>query len=269
MRPSGSSAFSPLSLFTYGVFIFVLSPIVVVLLASVTAAEYTSFPPQGLSLRWYAAIAGQREFIESFWISVQVAVIACLVATALGVLSALALVRYRFPGRDALSTLFLSPLMLPTVVLGLALLQFYAAVGITRTPFSLVLGHAILTTPYVIRLVSASLSGFDRALELAAQNLGASPFTAFRRVTLPIISPGVIAGAAFAFIVSFDDVSVSLFLSSPGVVTLPVRIFSYLEQHFDPVVTAVCSVLIVIAALLIFLIERTLGLGKLFGAERL
>ena len=121
----------------------------------------------------------------------------------------------------------------------------------------------------MIRLLAASLAGFDRSLELAAQSLGATPFTAFRRVTLPIISTGATAGAAFAFIISFDDVSVSLFLATPGVTTLPVRIFGYIDQHFDPLVTAVCSVLIVIAAVQIFLIERIVGLGKVFDAEPL
>ena len=259
---------SVLGVFTALVYVFVLAPIVVVLLASLTAAEYTSFPPQGLSLRWYLAIPAHPEFMESFRISLLVAVASGAIATALGTVAALVLVRHRFPGRDALNAFFLSPLMLPAVILGIALLQFYTMVGITRTPFALVCGHLVITVPYVIRLVSASLAGFDRSLELAAMNLGATPWQAFRRVTVPLIRPGIVAGATFAVIVSFDDVSVALFLAGPHSTTLPVRIFSYIEQTMDPLATAVCSVLIVITLAAVLVIERSIGLGRLFGAPR-
>lgn len=257
---------SAVGVWTALVYAFVMAPIVVVVLASFTAAEYTSFPPHGLSIRWYLEIADNPEFIESFRVSAVVAVVTGVLATVLGTLAALVLVRNRFPGRDALNAFFLSPLMLPAVILGIALLQFYTRVGITRTPFALVCGHLVITVPYVIRLVAASLAGFDRSLELAAMNLGATPWQAFRRVTLPLIRPGIVAGATFATIVSFDDVSVSLFLAGPHSTTLPVRIFSYIEQTFDPLATAVCSVLILVAAVGVVVIERSIGLGKMFGA---
>ena len=258
---------SAVGVFSAAVYAFVMAPIAVVLVSSLTAAEYTSFPPHGVSLRWYLDIPKHPEFLESFRVSLIVAVITGALATVLGTLAALALVRYRFPGRDALNTFFLSPLMLPAVILGIALLQFYTMTGITRTPFSLIFGHLVITVPYVIRLVGASLAGYDRTLELAALNLGATPAQAFRRVTLPLIAPGVVAGGAFATIISFDDVSIALFLASPTAVTLPVQIFSYIEQTFDPLVTAVCSVLIVVTAAVIVLIERSIGLGRLFGTE--
>jgi putative spermidine/putrescine transport system permease protein len=260
-RPGGVAVFSA------AVYAFVLAPIVVVLIASLTAAEYTSFPPRGLSLRWYAEIPRHPEFLESFRTSVVVAAVSGALATALGTLAALALTRHRFRGRDALATLFLSPLMLPSIVLGIALLQFYTLTGVTRTPLAIVCGHLVITVPYVIRLVAASLAGFDRTLEAAAANLGATPWQAFRRVTLPLIAPGVAAGAAFATLVSFDDVSIALFLAGPTTVTLPVRIFAYIEQTFDPLVTAVCSVLIVLTALVVLVVERAIGLGRLFGAD--
>jgi putative spermidine/putrescine transport system permease protein len=259
-RPTALGAFSAL------VYAFVLAPIVVVLIASLTAAEYTSFPPEGLSLRWYAAIPRHPEFLESLRVSVVVAIVTGGAATGLGTLAALALVRHRFPGRAALNALFLSPLMVPTVILGVALLQFYTLAGITRTPLALVCGHLVITVPYVVRLVSASLAGLDRTLELAAMSLGATPWQAFVRITLPLARPGIVAGAAFATITSFDDVSVALFLASPHAVTLPVRIFTYIEQTFDPLVTAVCSILIVLAAAAVLVIERFVGLGRLFGA---
>lgn len=257
-----------LAVWTALVYAFVIAPIAVVLLASLTAAEYTSFPPEGLSLRWYLAIPEHPEFVESFRVSLLVALVTGAIATVLGTVAALVLVRQRFPGRDALNALFLSPLMLPAVILGIALLQFYTMVGITRTPFALVCGHLVITVPYVIRLVSASLAGFDRTLELAAMNLGATPWQAFRRVTIPLVRPGIVAGGTFAVIVSFDDVSVALFLAGPHSTTLPVRIFSYIEQTMDPLATAVCSVLIVVALAAVVVIERSVGLGRMFGAQQ-
>ena len=250
-----------------GVYAFVLAPLVVILLASLTAADYTTFPPQGLSLRWYAEIARHPEFVDSLWVSLAVAAVSASAATALGTLAALGLARYRFRGRDALGAFFLAPLMLPAVILGVALLQLYARAGIARTPLALVFGHLVITVPYVIRLVSAAIAGLDPTLERAAQGLGATPWRAFRLVTLPLVAPGVVAGAAFAAIVSFDDVSVALFLASPRATTLPVRIFSYIEQTFDPLVTAVCSVLILVTLGAAVVIERSIGLGRLFGVE--
>jgi putative spermidine/putrescine transport system permease protein len=255
-----------LGLTVSAVYAFVLAPILVVLIASFTAADYTSFPPEGLSLRWYRAIPERPEFLESLRVSLAVALITGALATILGTMAALALVRHRVRGRALLNALFLSPLMVPTVILGVALLQFYTLTGITRTPFALVCGHLVITIPYVVRLVSASLAGLDRGLELAAQGLGATPWQAFWRVTLPLSRPGIVAGAAFATITSFDDVSVALFLASPSTVTLPVRIFTYIEQTFDPLVTAVCSALILIAAITVVIVERFVGLGRLFGA---
>jgi putative spermidine/putrescine transport system permease protein len=256
-----------LGVWSWAIYGFVLAPIAVILLASLTTAEYTSFPPQGLSLRWYLEIPKHPEFLESLWISLVVAALSGALATALGVPAALSLVRYRFRGRDFLNGFFLSPLMLPAVILGVALLQFYTRAGITRTPAALVCGHLVITVPYVVRLVSASLAGLDPSLERAALGLGATPWQAFARVTLPLIAPGVIAGAAFATIVSFDDVSIALFLASPKTTTLPVRIFTYIEQTFDPLVTAVCSLLVLLTAGAVVVIERSVGLGRLFGTE--
>lgn len=267
MRRTRPRRLSLLGLWSAGVYAFVLSPIAVILLASLTAAEYTGFPPEGLSLRWYAEIPRHPEFLDSLWVSLGVAAASGGAATALGTLAALGLARYRFRGRDLLGAFFLAPLMLPAVILGVALLQFYTRAGITRTPLALVFGHLVITVPYVVRLVAAALAGLDPSLERAALTLGATPWRVFRHVTLPLIAPGVVAGAAFAAIVSFDDVSIALFLASPRATTLPVRIFSYIEQTFDPLVTAVCSVLILLTLAAMAVIERSIGLGRLFGVE--
>jgi putative spermidine/putrescine transport system permease protein len=257
----------PLALYTLVICCLSPAAIVVVLLESLTGADYVAFPPSGLSLRWYIEIAQRPEFVASLLTSLGVATLAAIVSTALGTLAALALVRYRFPGRGLLQALFLSPLSVPAIVLGLALLQLYAAFGIPRTVPTLALAHLLITSPYTIRLVSVSLAAFDADLERAARGLGADPFTAFRRIVLPLIRPGMLAGLIFAFIVSFDDTSVALFLSSATVMTLPVRIFTYVEQSYDPFVTAISSVLIVIVFALALVIEKTVGIGKLFGVR--
>ena len=253
-----------------GIYTFVvccLSPaaIVVVLLESLTSADYVSFPPVGLSLRWYLEIPHRLQFVASLTTSLIVAAGAAVVATLIGTLAALALVRYRFPGRGLLQALFLSPLSVPALILGLALLQFYSALGIPRTTATLALSHVLITAPYTIRLISVSLVGFDSNLERAARSLGAGPGTTFRRITMPLIRPGMVAGLVFAFIVSFDDTSVALFLSSATAMTLPVRIFTYVEQSYDPFVTSISSVLILIIFILALVIEKTIGIGKLFG----
>lgn len=266
-RSASEAAGWPLALYTALACAFILAPILVVLASSFTAAEYTSFPPRGLSLRWYVEILDHEEFLESLRVSAGVAVAAAAAALVVGTLVALALARYRFPGRTVLGGLFMSPLLLPSLILGIALLQFYTWLGVTKSWVTLVLGHVVLTTPYVIRLVGASLAGFRQELERAAQNLGATRAQTFRWVTLPLIRPGLLAGAAFAAIISFDDVNISLFLASPKTVTLPVRIFSYIEQTFDPLVTAVSSLLILISTVAIVALEWTIGVGRLFGAE--
>lgn len=264
---NGVSQGAILRVYTLLVCGFILAPIIVVLGSSVTAAEYTSFPPHGISLRWYIEILRHEEFLNSLWTSAYVAVGASVAALLVGTMAAIALARYRFLGRTVLNGLFMSPLLLPSLILGIALLQFYMWAGIGKSPGTLILGHLVLTTPYVIRLVGTSLSGFRDELELAAQNLGATPFQTFRWVTLPLIRPGLLAGVAFAAIISFDEVNVSLFLASPTTVTLPVRIFGYIEQTFDPLVTAVSSLLILISIVAILLLEEIIGLGRLFGVD--
>jgi len=256
-----------LAVYTFIICCFSPAAVIVILIESLTSADYVSFPPVGLSLRWYLEIPRRPEFIASLTTSLIVAAGAAIISTIIGTLAALALVRYRFPGRALLQTLFLSPLSVPAIVLGIALLQFYAAHSIPRNTFVLVLTHVLITSPYTIRLVSVSLVAFERNLELAARNLGAGPWTTFRRITMPLIRPGMMAGGVFAFIVSFDDISVTLFLTSSTSMTLPVRIYTYIDQSYDPFITSISSILILIVAVLAIVIERTIGIGKLFGVR--
>ena len=256
---------SPLGIYTTLVCLFLLGPLVVVFLSSLTRAEYVSFPPLGLSLRWYVAMFGNSEFVDSLLVSLRIAAIVAILATVTGVLAALAMTRLEFRGRWLLHALFLSPLVVPGIVLGAAILVFYARTGMTSSTTSLILGHLAIATPYTIRLTTASLVGFDTRLELAARNLGATPFTAFRRVTLPIIMPGISAGIAFAFIVSFEDVNLALFLAGSQSITLPVRIFGYMTQESSPIIGAAGSLLALIVLAMALLIDRLVGLRKAFG----
>jgi putative spermidine/putrescine transport system permease protein len=250
---------------TYVVVALLLLPMAIVLVTSFTAASYVSFPPQGFTVRWYAVALAKQEFVDSFVYSLIIAAITAVIATALGGLVAIALVRFRFAGRDALDAFFMSPLVLPTIVIGIGMLQFFSQLGFHATGVMLIAGHVVITTPYAIRLIGASLAGIDPTLERAARNLGAAPLRAFAAVTLPLIRPGVAAGAIFAFITSFDNVTVSIFLATPRQITLPVRIFNLWDQPLEPWLIAISALVILFTVALIALIERTIGLTGLYA----
>ena len=253
-----------LRVFSYATIAILLLPLAVIIATSFTTAGYVSFPPQGFTLKWYVQALKKQEYITSFYLSVTVACVTAAAATVLGTLVGVAIVRYRFRGRDAVNAFFMSPLILPTIVIGIALLQFYNRLHMGSTLAGLVLGHVMITTPYSIRLVSSSLTGLDKSIELAARNLGASPLRAFRRVTVPLIAPGMVAGAIFAFITSFDNVTVSVFLMSPRIVTLPVRIYNQWDQPIYPWLIAICSLVIIFTGVLIIVIERAVSVRSLF-----
>ena len=248
-----------LRIFTYAVVAILIAPMLVIIATSFTTASYLSFPPIGFTFKWYELALRKTEFLNSFYYSLYVALAAAAVATILGGFIAIALTRFRFPGRAFIDAFFMSPLVLPTIVIGIALLQYLSRLHMPMTTEVLVLGHVVVTTPYVIRLMTASLTGIDLAYERAARNLGAHPIRAFFEVTFPLIVPGVAGGAAFAFITSFDNVTISVFLATPSRVTLPVRIFNLWDQPIEPWLIAICAMVIVFTMILIALIERTIG----------
>ncbi len=256
-----------LAAFTLLACLFSVAPVLVIVIESLTVTDYIVFPPPSLGFKWYAELAKRPEFIESTVISVVVAVCASLAATVLGTMVAIALVRHRFAGSRMLQTLFLSPLSLPGLIFGLALLQFLARTGLPRNVVTMTLAHIIITMPFAIRFVTVALLALDRNLELAAQSLGASRLATFRHVTLPLIRPGMVASLVFAFIISFDEVAASLFVASASAMTLPVRIYTYIDQNYDPLVTAVSSLMVLAAVAALVLIERSIGVGRLFGLK--
>jgi putative spermidine/putrescine transport system permease protein len=201
-----------------------------------------------------------RAFRDSLWLAALSSTIAVLFAVP----AALAVARYRFTGREAVLAFFMSPLMIPHVVLGIAFLRFFTTIGIGGTFVGLVLSHIVIVMPFALRLVLAASTGMDRATEHAAISLGASPFTLFRRVTLPLILPGVVSGWVLAFITSFDEVTMTVFIASPSTTTLPVRMFLYIQDNIDPLVTSVSAALIFLTAIVMVVLDRLYGLDRLF-----
>ena len=203
--------------------------------------------------------------MNAFWVSLGIASVVMVLSLLAGLPAAYAIRRIEFRGREALLNLFTAPLLLPSIVLGLAILLVFVQINLLGTFTGLVIAHLIVTTPYVIRIMITSFSTLPPSIEEAAAMLGASPFTVFRRVTLPLMMPGLIASAALSFLLSFDEVVISLFITGPRMTTLPVEIFNYVESRTDPMTAAISVVLIAATLLIIFVIERTLGLSKTVG----
>lgn len=244
------------------VYLFLLLPVLVIFLSAFSPEAYPQFPPKSFSLRWFQAFVENSAWLRALQVSALLLLVVTPLTTILGTTAAYALARLDFRGRELLQAFVLSPLIIPQVVLGIALLYVLTAAGLAGSMLGLAIGHILVALPYAVRTVSVSLASMDRRLESASLNLGATPAYTFRHVTLPLIRPGIVAGAVFAAVTSFGEVSVSLFLTAPGTVTMPVRIFTYIDQTFDPVVNAVSAVFIVLAVAALVLIERTIGLTK-------
>ena len=260
MRKNGLPA-----LIFHGLFVvFMLAPLVIVCVVAFTPEGYLSLPTRGPSLRWFRAILGYPEFLRAFRDSVWLAALSSTLAILLAVPAALAIARYRFAGREAVTALFMSPLMVPHVVLGIAFLRFFTQIGLSGSFTGLVLSHVIVVLPFALRLVLAASYGIDQRIEHAAVSLGAGRATVFRRVTLPLILPGVVSGWLLAAINSFDEVTMTVFIASPATVTLPVRMFLYIQDNIDPLIAAVSACLIAMTALLLLALDRLYGLDRLF-----
>lgn len=239
-----------------GVTLFILlAPVAIVVLAGLNSGDHLSFPPEGLSFRWITAFFQSDIFLPAYGFSLVIALVTMVFSTVLGTMTSLFLVRTRFVGREFMRAFFMSPLMLPGIVLGLALYLFYisSGIGLLRTIPGLVVGHILVTCPYVIGTVSAALVGFDTSLEEAARSLGAGRFTTFRKITLPVIAPGIVAGAVFSFIVSFGQFDVSLFLTPPNSTPLPMALYVSLRYTFEPTAAAagIFAIFLVVVSMLI------------------
>ena len=247
---------------------YILTPLVFVTWLAFFRQEIPSFPPEGYSLRWFQAIAGNDRFVSGFVLSLQVAVIATGIGLCVGLPAALCLSRNRFRGREALSSLLLFPLVVPGIVLGIALYVAHVEVELaTGLPIigslaGLIAGHVLIVIPWTVRLIMASLDGLDRSIEEAAQSLGADRLTTLRRVTLPAIRPGVVAATLFGFVTSFGNLEMSLFLVGPGRTTLPIAILQYLEWKIDPTIAAVSVLQILLVATVMLVTDRFVKISR-------
>ena len=249
-------------------YLIIFAPVVMIVVTSFFAQEIISFPPQALSLQWYANAWDKPEFLRGLVTSLQVALLAAAIGVPIGTAAALAIVRGDFRGRSAISSFLLAPLAVPGVVAGSGLYMLYVMAenvldrDIKATMEGLVAAHSLLAIPWTVRLVVASLQGLDRAAEEAAANLGASPFTVFRRITLPMMRPGIVAAAMFSFIQSFENLDLSMLLVGPGRITLPVAMLNYLEFRIDPTLAAVATVQITLVGLLMVVTDRFVKLSR-------
>ncbi|MGI9332577.1 MAG: ABC transporter permease [Gammaproteobacteria bacterium] len=259
------------------VYTFLLFPLCIVVLASFNSGEFLAFPPEGFSFRWYVSFFRSDAFMGSLGYSIKLAAVCTLCSTLLGTMAALYVVRHAKRWREYVRLLILLPLLLPEILTAIALLFFYynfdalmralgltLLVGIFRdSSAGLLIGHVLVTLPFTFLGISSSLYNFDTSLEEAARSLGAGRFTTFRRITLPIVKPGIIAGALLCFIISFDLFAISLLLKGVGVATLPIQLFDYVRWDFDPTAAAVSTVSIVITLVAIILTEKLVGLRAL------
>ena len=243
--------------------LLLVAPTVIVVITSFTSAYSLKFPPPGYSARWYAALWNDSpEIVAAAQLSLEVAALATAISTVLALGGALALARRRALWARVLDSIFMSPLMLPTLALGLALLVLFNVLGTGLSKTTLVIGHVAICAPYILRTASASLVQIDPALLDSARSLGAQPWFAFRTVTLPLIAPGIAAGAFLAFMASFDNVAISLFLSDARSEVLPIRMWHIIEANLDVRAAAASGVLIAAAIVLMLVLERLTGVSK-------
>jgi len=250
-----------------GVICILVAPLLVTVLLSLSKSF--TFPPSGFTFGWYLNFLDRPEFIRGLTTSIVLAASTVIVSTAIGSGLAFVLVRHAFKGTGLLKGLVLSPVSLPRIACGVSLFLLFVNIGVTGAFLELLALHVIITCPYVVSVLSASLAGVDESLEQASMNLGANRYQTFLRVTLPLIRPGLVAAAIFAFVVSFDEVTASTFLVDAHTTTYPVVLFSYMERGgLDPTVAAGTSILLAPLLVLMFILDRYVGLGRALGIWR-
>lgn len=245
--------------------LYMLAPILVVAGASVNTDRFLSFPPQGFGFGWYRDILTSDLYLAPFRTSLGIATTVAVLSSVAGTAAAIAVTRFRFPGSSAILAFVMSPLIIPSIILAIGLLAFLSTYAQGPSLIGLVVGHTVLAIPYVVRTVSGVLSQSDRFTEEAARTMGARWWQRYWHVVLPLCRPGILAGAFFAFNVSFDDAVIALFVRTPTLETLPLAIYGRLEFSPDPSVAAVSTLMVLVTVVVIAVIERVLGLGKVFN----
>ncbi|GAA0762649.1 ABC transporter permease [Ideonella azotifigens] len=248
-----------LRLFSLGVLLYLLLPILAIMPLSFSASSFLAYPMPGWSLQWYHNLFTSDEWARAAKNSFIVAPAATVIATTLGTLTAVGLARANFPGKGLLMSVLIAPMVVPIVVVGVACYLFFARIGLSDTYAGLIIVHAALGAPFVVTTVLATLQNFNHNLVRASLSLGAGPLQTFFRVTLPVIAPGVISGALFAFATSFDEVVVTLFIAGPDQVTLPRQMFTGIRENINPTIAAVATLLILFTTALMGALEWMRG----------
>ncbi len=251
-----------------GAAVFLLAPLVVVMASAFTSSGLVEFPPSGFSLKWFPDALGTSAFRDGLYCSLQLGVVTAIVGAVIGIITGRTLATRLREGQRSASWnlyLFTLPLSVPSIVIGVGSLGFWSRLGVSLGFIPLLIGHLVLTLPYAIRTMTVAFQQIDPRLELAASSLGASAMYTIRRVLLPLAAPGLISTLALVFLVSFDDVAVSLFLAAPGFTPLPVTMFAYLDQSITPALSAISAMVAVGSIILLVVVDRLVGLGRLFG----
>lgn len=243
--------------------VFLVFPVVLTIVVSFGNSQFIEFPPKALSLDWYANIAKINKIGEATLLSLLIAAITGVLTVAMAIPAALALARYQFPGKATISAFLLSPVAVPMIAIGIAILQFFVWTGLPFNWVTLLVGHMVLVSAYPVRTLVASLTLSNPSLEEAAESLGASRWTVFRTVTLPQLTPGLISGFLFAFLISFDNYPISIFLVRSGLTTMPIEVFNYISQQLDPTPAAFSTIYIIIVSAIIIFAERRFGVISL------
>ena len=254
-----------LTAFVILVYIFLFAPLAIIAMTSIGTENYIAFPPKGFSLQWFVNVFKSESFMSSMMTSLSISTVATLAALVIGMPAAYGLSRYDFKGKEALKGFFFSPLMIPAIVVGFSLFQFLLVRLNLSVNMSLFIGHTLVIIPYIIRVIGSSLEVFDYSVEEAAMSLGCKKSQTFFKVVLPNITSGVMAAFMLAFINSFNNVPVSMFLTGPGVSTLPITMMNYVEYNYDPTVSALSVILMILTIGIMYILEKTLGLNNFAG----
>lgn len=252
-----------LTIFSLLVFAFLFLPLLIIAITAFGNEPTITFPIHGVSLQWFEKAITSQSFQKAFGLSLQLALISTIAALIVGIPAAYALSRYSIKGKKIIKTFFLSPTIVPGIVVGYALFQFVVIKLKFPIYEALLLGHFLVVLPYIIRVVGGSLEQFDYSIEEVAWSLGCPKVQAFFKVVLPNISSGIISSFLLAFINSFNNIPVSMFLSGPGISTLPASLMSYVEYNYDPTVSAVSVLLMIATVIVMFVVEKTLGISAL------
>lgn len=250
-----------LALFTFLVFLFLLGPLLIISITSFESGSILKFPPEEYSFTWYENIFKVEMFLSTFKTSIIVSIAGNILALLLGVPAAYALSRFDFKGKGLINAIFVSPVLIPGIVLGFSFLRYIVVAYQLPIYTSLFIGHTIIMLPFIIRIISSSLANFDFSIEEAAQSLGASKLGTFFTIVIPNIKSGIIAAVMMAFLESFNNVDISVYMTGPGVSTFPIQMLLYVENYFDPTVAAISVLLMILTAIFMFTVERLMGLS--------